>query len=71
MVPERPGLENEATPSIVLGRIPGLEGTAKAFQNRFSGQGLHHKLATAGKDGNSQVLSVCFWLTADGYAKGV
>lgn len=40
MVPEKPGLENEATPSIVLGRTPGLEGTAKAFQNQFSEQGF-------------------------------
>lgn len=64
MVPERPGLENEAASSTVLGRTPVLKGTAKASQTLK--RVLHQKLATAGTDGSSQVLSVCLWLTANG-----
>lgn len=39
-MPRRPGLENAAASSTVLGRTSGLKGTAKASQNRFSGQGF-------------------------------
>lgn len=49
MVPERPGPENEAASSTMLGRTPALEGTAKASRSRV----LPQKLAAVGTDGSS------------------
>lgn len=68
MVPERPGLENEAASSTMLGRTPALEGTAKASQSQR--RVLHEKLASVGTDRNLQALSVGLRLPADGCVRG-